>query len=1097
MGIQTQVMRLTGRLCRDRLVVELQPSDLSLGHAICCRAGMAQHKTSSATSSGFFRDAGAFERTAVAVKDSLQGLPRGGEFRAWVPRCATGEEAYSIAIVVRECLEELGLKNPVKVFATDIHHDALRHAGRGIYPTPSMDEISAERRERFFIENDDGELKISPRIRSMLLFAPHDVLRDMPFHRLHLVACRNVLADLDREAQRRVLTAFHFALKPHGLLLGASESLDELGDAFEVVHRPSNLFRKTEDSSLPRAVTSSMHRAGTSLPSTVAESVARTSRIDVYRGVLDAVMPAALLVDERHRLVETFGGANRYLRVPRGRATIAVVEMLEGDLRGAVAAALERASYESGSVCFRDLRTDDAGNTLVDMTVRKVQRAPSLDSYFLVTIDEQRAATAEMALASMSDDDFTTDRIAGLETELRIARESLQITIEALETSNEELQTTNEELMASNEELQATNEEVQAVNEELREKIDELTQLTTDMDLLLVSSDIHTLFLDRDLRIRRFTPRIAKLFNLVPSDLGRRIDDFNHRLSRASLYEDVAGVLASGAIFEEQVQDAAGGWFLARILPYRHDGAIEGVVLTLIDITAMKRFEAEAQSKSELLSNILMNSPHPVYVCDREGRYIVADESFRQLAGRDPTGLKPDQIFSIDVAAMLTRDDARIARDGETLETEETIPTPSGPRTYLAVRFPMRDKDGAIIGIGGINTDVTSLKRAENEAREASNRRDRFLATLSHELRNPLAAIVNAARVVTRGTPTETDLARWHRIILERSLHTTRLVDDLLDVARLTQDKLALELAPVDLTATAKGVGDEVAALFQERGIRLVTELDASLPLMGDATRLHQLQVNLLTNAARHTPRGGVTTFQVRRSGDFAEVIVADSGEGIRPEMLDRIFDLFVQVDAPGARGAERGLGVGLALVRRIAELHGGDVSVASKGPGSGAEFRVRLPLEVIRPVVDSGSPVREEAGEKRPRSVVLVDDDLASCAAMSKLLELDDVSVRAAHRGEQALALLMEGPPPDLVLLDLGLPGMDGYEVCRRIRALPKGERLLVFALTGFGQDSDREKTKQGGFDGHLTKPVDVEDVFALYEQTQTSRRPPPESAK
>jgi len=421
-----------------------------------------------------------------------------------------------------------------------------------------------------------------------------------------------------------------------------------------------------------------------------------------------------------------------------------------------------------------------------------------------------------------------------------------------------------------------------------------------------------------------------------------------------------------------------------------------------------------------------------------------------------------------------------------TVETEETIPTPSGPRVFLTVKFPMRDSDEKVIGLGGIQTDITSLKRAEADARESVTRRDHFLATLSHELRNPLAAILNASRAITRGGSAAEDAEELQTMIAERALHMSHLVDDLLDVARLTQDKLVLERERIDLRSTVHGVLDEVSATFKERNISLTTSVDdMELPVLGDATRLHQLQVNLLTNAARYTPPGGQATYSLRAVGDLAEIRVADLGEGIAPDMLERVFDLFVQAGPPGARGRDGGLGVGLALVRRIVDLHGGSVSVASPGLGKGTEFCVCIPLTTreATPIRVPMAPVPATLGaSKTPGSVLLVDDDASSRVGMCKLLKLDGIKVVLAADGPEALAHLAASEVPDLVLLDIGLPGMDGYEVCRRMRALPGGAALCIFALTGFGQESDRIAAEKAGFDAHLVKPVDVDKVYAEY---------------
>ncbi len=1051
----------------------------------------------------FFRDPDAFEHIARVLPDLLRMLSPGEEFRAWVAGCASGEEAYSIAILIREAIEKLGLSNPVKIFATDVHREALRIAAVGIYDSASLAMVTPERRARFFVEKGGDAYQIEPAVRGMVVFAPHDLLRDVPFNRLDLVACRNLLIYLRPDAQRRILETFHAGLKPRGLLfLGASETLAELADSFEVVDTHWKLFRKTS------VAARSIHRlratanAAPSLARLALASQPRTpdpGLMGTYDAVLDAVVPPSILVNARRELVHSFAGASSFLRVPDGRATRNAIEMLVEDLRVAVTGALERVFADHALVQYRGLQVArDAETVVVDMTVREIVNQRTSEPYALVSFDAQRAAAPDRPPPTLiSADQLSRDQVAALENELRIAKENLQTTIEELETSNEELQATNEELVASNEELQTTNEELHSVNQELftvnnefQRKIIELTELTGDMDLLLSSTEVHTLFLDKELRVRRFTPLIAEVFHLVASDIGRSIDAFNHTLGDVPVYREAKRVAASATPFEHQVRAADGRWYLLRILPYRRGSATEGAVLTLVDITNLKELEAEAQTRRDQLASILANSPDPVWIRDRDGRYVVVDDSFRQLSGREPTGLRPDQLFSVDVAEMLVRDDARVIIDGATIHAEETIPTPSGPRTFLTVKFPMRDAAGQCWGIGGIQHDVTALKRAEAEAREAANRRDHFLATLSHELRNPLSAILNAARVLDHGPLPPAETARWQRIMLERAQHMTRLVDDLLDVSRLTQNKLALKRADLDLGATTAGVAEEVEPEYRERDVRLQVQADANLIVNGDSTRLHQLQVNLLTNAARHAPAGSVVTYIVRRDGEWAEIRVADTGSGIGPEMIDKIFDLFVQADRPGARGGDGGLGVGLALVRRIAELHGGTAIAASAGIGRGAEFRVRIPLASRPTVVDH---IVTEPASGRPRSVLLVDDDPSSREAMAQLLDFDGIAVVSAKSGPDALAALASGGRPDAVLLDLGMPGMDGFELCRRIRALPGGESLLILALTGFGQDSDREATRRAGFDGHLTKPVDVDEVYALYSRCLHARGAPP----
>lgn len=925
----------------------------------------------------FFRDREAFEQLGRLLPELLLALGPEDEFRAWVAGCATGEEAYSIAILVREGLDALGLSNPVKIFATDVHREALRTAGAGTYDDASVATLSPERRLRWFARTA-GKWRIAPAIRSMVVFAPHNVLQDVPFNRLDLISCRNLLIYFKPVAQRHVLEVFHFGLKPRGILfLGSSESLLELTNEFEVVDGHLKFLRKVSAGSRPvrrlrAARNTAPGRRLVDAPTPPAPRAVEPNLFGTYDALLDVFIPPSILIDARGKLVQTFAGAGKFLRVPEGRASWNALDLLGDDLRIALSAALEHVFTKHAPVRYHDLRIERNGeSTLVDMTVREIISRRTGEPHALVLFDSERAVPSEPVVQQVvPSDQMSRDQIAALERALRTTKETLQTTTEALETANEELQATNEELVASNEELKTTNEELHTVNQELtnlnsefQRKIDELTQLTSDMDLLIASTEVHTLFLDRQLRIRRFTPLIAAVFHLVPSDIGRPIDGFNHALRDPAIYGEAQQVLATGAAFEQPVRDANDVWYLLRILPYRRDGVIDGVVLTLVDIS--------------------------------------------------------------------------------------------------------------------------NLRRAEAEARDAASRRDHFLAMLSHELRNPLSAILNAARILERGPLPVTDAATWHRLLLERAQHMTHLVDDLLDVARLTQNKLVLRRAHIDLCGTTREVLDEVTPEFRERGIKLRTRSEDSLVVFGDATRLHQLQVNLLTNAARHAPAGSEVGYTIQRVGDWAEIRVTDAGSGIAPDMLDKIFELFVQGDGPGSRGGDGGLGVGLALVRRIAELHGGTAVASSPGVGRGAEFRIRLPL--VAPSAAAAFTGRASP-PGRPRTVLLVDDDLSSRAAMAKLLELDGITVTTAKNGPDALEILGRGRP-ELVLLDLGLPGMDGFEVCRRMRALADREGLLILALTGFGQDSDRDATRRAGFDGHLTKPVDVHDVYTLYARGQSGR--------
>ena len=401
---------------------------------------------------------------------------------------------------------------------------------------------------------------------------------------------------------------------------------------------------------------------------------------------------------------------------------------------------------------------------------------------------------------------------------------------------------------------------------------------------------------------------------------------------------------------------------------------------------------------------------------------------------------------------------------------------------------PTLDADGSVVGFSGVVIDVTERRRAEEalreadrrkdellaSLREADRRKDEFLAMLAHELRNPLAPIRNALRLMARpGGPSAED--EDDRAIAERQVvHLTRLVDDLMDVSRITAGKIELRKEAVDLVAVARRAIESIAATIEARGHAFEVSLpDRPIPLEADPTRLEQVFWNLLSNAAKYTDPGGRIRLSAAREEDEAVVVVEDTGIGIDPSMLGRVFDMFVQADDRGDR-SEGGLGLGLSLVKSLVALHGGRVEARSEGPGRGSTFVVRLP--VAREAAPARVAERRPNGQPPRRRILVVDDNVDAAVTLGKLLtRIYGQDVRVAHDGPSALRGAEEFRP-EVVLLDIGMPGMDGYEVARRLRARPESSGVLLVALTGWGQESDRQRSRQAGIDHHLVKPVEPE---------------------
>lgn len=552
------------------------------------------------------------------------------ELRFWIPGCATGEEAYSYAILVHEWLTNNHRPLNIRIFATDLHKGSLAIAGSGIYPEVALSNISKERIIRYFTKQESGNYLVNPEIRRMVVFASQNVLKDPPFTKLDLLSCRNLLIYFRGEAQAKALSLFHFALKAKGtLILGPSESLGDIEDEFEEHHRRFKVYSKRRDIKLSNQM--AMSQRGVSIdsnttglrpiysdPSTGGRDI---NLIRAYDSLLEAYAPPSILVRGNGILAHTFGAASDYMRPPSGIASLNLLDIIHSDLRTPIATGFQRVNKEPSPITYGGIKVtlneDDV--RVVRLTISPLSRHRPSD-YLLINFEEitkieSRTPTivdtkdeSEPSSYEETDiDEVTRDHVVQLEQQLRYTKENLQATVEELETSNEELQATNEELMASNEELQSTNEELHSVNEELytvnrehEEKIGELTQMTDDMDNLLASTEIGTIFLDQSLRIRKFTPAAARQFSLLDQDVGRPISHLNRNIEFDNFQNELQTVLNDSTAKTFEVRNTDKHWFLMGLHPYRSENKkTTGVVITFVEITPLRRASSLIERRNQ------------------------------------------------------------------------------------------------------------------------------------------------------------------------------------------------------------------------------------------------------------------------------------------------------------------------------------------------------------------------------------------------------------------------------------------------------------------------------------------------------------------
>jgi two-component system, chemotaxis family, CheB/CheR fusion protein len=917
----------------------------------------------------FFSDTTTYATLEQAVREIIDRKDeRSVRVRVWSIGCSTGEEAYSLAMLLVEQASRRGMQLQLQVFASELSAKALQQAREGIYPQEVAATISPERLERFFV-HENGRYRVRGELRDIVTFATHDLFQDPPFAHLDLIVCHSLLPDLRAEMRSVALNLFYYSLEPNGILW--IDTADEI-DATELFTRESatpQLLRRSGGPmrvvSLPPEVNPFARLSGENRGLPVAPPC--SDYASVFRSAIEHYAPPSLLIDAASQVVHFSPTAARYVRIPGGELTVDIVKLVPQTIAVRLREGLRQ--VHEGLDSWRSAPFAIAAEGVVRRMVVRVDRAdrPGPAGELLLVVFDDQIPWRESAEAG--DGGEAPREIAKLESEL--ARAAAQVTALSNLTSDvsgqsqesQVLQTVVQELEEAREELQAVNEELLSLNAENQYRLEALAQMSNDLQHLLNSTGLATLLVDNSLNVVRFTPLLSDIFRLRSTDVGRPLQELKHQLRYADLLADVQRVIRDLSEVELEAETEDGRWFLVRIQPYRSAlRGVEGAVLVLIDIS-----------------------------------------------GR---------------------------------------------------------------------------KRAEIELREADRRKDEFIAVLAHELRNPLAPI-GAGIEVLRSVPDDRALVQQVTATMARQTQQlVRLVDDLLEVSRISGGKLTLRVTHV---AIAEVVHDAVAAVrpFIDALEHQLTVAVPEEPLFveGDAARLTQVVANLLHNAGRYTPTRGQIALAVCRVGEEVSISVRDNGVGIAPQALPDVFEMFYQASDTAALNSS-GLGIGLTLAKKLVEMHGGAISAESSGLNAGSTFTVRLPLAHAVGTALPGARLQVTASPPGSNRVLIVDDNVDAAETMRLLMTtLGSGEVRTASNGAEALAVGAQ-LHPDVVLLDLGMPGMDGYEVARRMRNQSWGKDALLVALTGWGQEQYRHRAREAGFDRHMTKPADPEALRAMLKR-------------
>lgn len=1067
---------------------------------------------------GFFRDPEVWEALREKVIEPLVAeRVAESSIRAWVTACSSGEEAYTLAMLLIEAAEAAGKTFDFKIFATDTAERSLSLARAGIYPGGIESEISRARLDRFFDRND-AVYRIKKTLREMVVFAPQNLLQDPPFSRLDLCTCRNLLIYLENDVQQRALAMMHFGLREGGtLLLGTSETMSGWEDTYEVVDKKHRIFRR---SGPVRQNVLEFARAPAFLPRGEADQhkphpLSRASFMQLtQRSLLETFSPAAVVIDRQQRIVYFHGRTELYLDQPRGEPTRELGVLAREFVRIAVRSAVQRALAEEAPVRVRDgIRETPSGRWRITVGIRPLEAARPV-SHFLVTFEEQR----EDELAPSGE----ASSVAGhhdLEQELQRTKDELQHTVEDLQSSNEELkasneeatsvneelQSINEELETSKEELQSLNEELTTVNTQLQAKMHELEGTTNDLSSLLSSTKIAVIFLDLNFRIRRFTPAVQEFFDLIMSDVGRPLRDLARKFADPELLSDAQESLERLEPRGREIAGESGRIYLRRTLPYQTtDHRITGVVITFIDVGDQKIAEAELR-RNEIRSRVILDGvlEYAIFLVDGDGRIATWPKGAERVLGYSPVEAigQPLALISTEEDAVLhtTEKSVAAAAAGERVAGDRWYRRKDRTR-FFGTGTLYALKDGSVLtGYVQVLRDNTDLRRAEETltakrvAEEANTAKDYFLANVSHELRTPLSAMLLWTKLLREQENVTPAMAEGLAAIEKCAIEQQTLIEDIVDTSRIVAGKLRLERKPVDLTVVVKSAVDAIRPGLAEKKMILTERYGPGVGLVSaDSNRLYQVVGNLLTNAVKFTPSGGAISVRLERKEDEIEFEVRDSGRGIAPDLLPRIFERFLQGEATTTR-SHSGLGLGLSIVRQLVELHGGTVAAESEGADQGTRMLVRLPLPALDPASasrGSASPVNGKVDLAGLR-VHVIEDAPETRQALAVFLQRAGAEVTISETARVALEKLRVDRP-DVLLSDLGLPEIDGHELIRQVREWEQTRGLpplTAFALTAYADEANQRKALTSGFQRCLTKPVDAPKLLGILARLPRSQ--------
>lgn len=908
----------------------------------------------------FFRDEKAFDRIREKVlPDIISKLAEGEELKVWVAGCATGEEAYSIAILIAEQLKDNFQNTIVKIFATDIDTAALAHAGRALYAPSVTKNISAERLERFFLK-EGGQYRVKPDIRKMVIFAQHDLVKNPPYCNMHLISCRNLLIYMAPILQKKIFTMLLFGLKMDGFLfLGSSENPMPIINSLEVVDKKWKIYRNIKAKrsvnfdafSMPE-IQQGKRMADQSFHDDGIRDANHTMAEAMLTGLVTELDNLSVCIDENFNVLKSYGDATKFLLQKYFTSNLS--DLLPKPLAIAFNAVCKSVLKTRDNESAKGIRIKNGSSQIVvDMTVRLLPSSKNEQPLLLVTFTEDKQSVHKLLEDGLLYDEkiYLDQYTVNLEEELKDMKEKLHLSYQRLNASNENMQSFNEELISANEEMQSTNEEMQSVNEELHTinadyqlKNKELIEINDDLNNYFRSNINGQLFIDNEMRLMKFSPSATKQINLLETDIGRPLSNITTNIKFETILDDIKKVLNDGSIITKEIETNNGKWYQIMTMPYvqQSDHKNTGAIITFNDITELKTVQQELDKSNKLMNMAIAASGIATWSMNTQKKEFEPSARLKEMFGFDA---EETMTYEQAIGQIVTEYQPLVVAavensmiNGDKYDIEYPINGFHNDklRWVRGVGNLSKSTDGKPNYFTGVLNDITIHKHDEL-------RKNDFIAMVSHELRTPLTLLQAHIQMIEAKAKKAHD--NPNILSLEKALVQVKkmnlMVNGFLNVSSFGAGKIYLNLQVFQIDALLDEIVEEMTLITSSHTITLRD--CPKLSIKADREKIGQVINNFLSNAIKYSSTGKNIDVLCKELNGSVEISIKDEGVGIKPEDQKKLFSRYHRIENAHTQKIS-GFGLGLYLSAEIIQRHNGKVWVESE-IGKGSTFYFSLPL--------------------------------------------------------------------------------------------------------------------------------------------------------